>query len=163
MLGIRYESPINFKLIADFKDDGQCKLYCKDDIYVCSFVVDFFGPTEILYIEIEITKEQLEKTRQPPFHTIEEIAIFGDKLLSICKNIDDETYKENTYLTGMEIEEFGMLFWANAAIDYIGNNAYTEDISLILLLYSLSQCIYNTYNTIEKEVKENLVKENLEV
>jgi len=56
----------------------------------------------------------------------------------------------------MEFEEFGMLFWANAAIDYIGDKAYTEDISMILLLYSLSQCIHNIYTKIEKEVEEKI-------
>jgi len=166
MLSIRKELPNDYKLLVDFKSSGNCKLYSKDDSYMCTLIVPWFDENQILYIQIDSSKEQLQKRRKPPLgFKKSEVNIFSNLLINLCDSINNGLDEETTHLNKMHIEYVSMPFWANSAIMYI--NKKSEWDATCYLLYSLSQIIYVAFgvtqtNLIEQMIDKKIKEANIE-
>jgi hypothetical protein len=150
---IRDNLPEDYKLVIDFGDEGNCKLFQKDNSYICSSIVPWFDNKEI-YIEIVVTKNQLAKRHEPPIgFSKNEFDVFAKLLLNLCESISHNLFDvDDSHLLKMQIEHISMPFWANSAIIYLMQHKEDEKFDLY---YSLSQIIYACFGAAQDIVLKN--------
>jgi hypothetical protein len=154
-----------YKLVKDFKSQGKMKLYQKENSYMCTIIVPWFDPDEVLYIKIEADNKQLLERRTPPLaFSKDECSVFTDCLTTLADTINDGLEDEESHLRKMEIEYVSMIFWANRVMMFINRNRHKgiwNDMSD--LLYSLVQIIYISFDLAQKQCisDENVLEGSL--